>query len=104
MGQAEHLDAVVAQAVPRMLHEECGIEYADLRGWLEDELGLCADERGVWHFEHAGDECAVTLVAMEPRVVGRLALPCTELLAEGGTGAAEEFRRRFILRFASAGG
>ena len=82
---------------------DCGIQKARIDAWLADELALAYAD-GRWLFHCNGATCSVATVELENRVLGAFSLERTELRAEGGPVAIEEFMRLFTLRFMSAGG
>ena len=91
---------------------DCGIAYARIAAWLDDELALSRED-GSWVFheasqpsrpEHTGQTCRITLEALENRTFRRVSIERTRLVAEGDAGALESFEKLFTLRFISAGG
>lgn len=97
---------------------DCGIRYARISAWLDDELGLvredCQPEElpvsgaggADWHwvFVSNGASCRVSAFPLESRVYGGIAIERTQLSAQGDQPAIDAFERLFTLRFISAGG
>lgn len=83
---------------------DCGLEVARLVSWIAGSLN--ARELGSlrWTVELDGAACIVELTCCEPRVVGKLALPCTRMHVEGCPEALAEYKRLFARHFFSAGG
>ncbi len=91
---------------------DCGIAYARIAAWLDDELAL-PRESGSWVFheanqptrpEHTGQTCRVSLEPLESRAFRNVSIERARLVAEGDAGALESFEKLFTLRFISAGG
>ena len=72
---------------------DCGISYARIATWLDDELGL-PHER----------ECWVYTLEMQNRPLGAVRLERSHLTAHGDRDALASFEKMFTLRFISAGG
>ena len=79
---------------------ESAIPYALIMAYLKDELHLEEQGDGLFYFE----DCQIKVRQLAPRRLGGVELPCTGLSFAGGEAAQEEFKRKFMLRFLSAGG
>ena len=82
---------------------DCGIAFARIAGWLNDELCL-PRECGHWIFRVGAAECVVEAEALEPRTFSQLSLERTHLVAYGDNAAVDALNKLFTLRFMSAGG
>ena len=82
---------------------DCGIAYARIAAWLDDELALSRED-GCWLFRDDLQTCRVSLEPLESRTFRRVSIERTRLVAEGDAGALESFEKLFTLRFISAGG
>ena len=92
---------------------DCGIAYARIAAWLDDELNLPREsaQKGqsllggfTWELETADGVCHIQLEVLEPRWLGNVELERTRLLASGTPAALKRFNDLFTLRFMSAGG
>ncbi|MBO4353224.1 MAG: hypothetical protein J5818_07020 [Eggerthellaceae bacterium] len=82
---------------------DCGIPYARIASWLDDELAL-PQKNGCWIYSVDGQVCQIALERLENRAHGIISLERTHLVAEGEPGAIVALDKLFILRFVSAGG
>ena len=88
------------------LHEidlDCGISYARIASWLDDELALPRDQKR-WLYVHGNESCLVALEPLENRTLGNISLERTHLTVDGDPVAIATFEKLFTLRFISAGG
>ena len=83
---------------------DCGLEVAKLSSWIAESLNAREVGSLRWMVELDGAACIVELTRCEPRTVGGLMLPRTRMHIEGHPQALAEYKRLFMLRFASAGG
>ncbi|MBP3867330.1 MAG: hypothetical protein J6D25_05920 [Eggerthellaceae bacterium] len=90
-------------ADPGRINLDCGIAYARIASWLEDELALPRADGG-WVYSCDQDSCSISLEPLESRTLGKIDLERTRLVAEGDPHALESFDKLFTLRFISAGG
>ena len=82
---------------------DCGISYARIASWLDDELALpCNQER--WTYALGTQTCAITLEPLEDRPLGAVRLERSHLTVHGDPDALASFEKLFTLRFISAGG
>ena len=82
---------------------DCGIAYARIAAWLDDELQL-PPAGDSWHFSCSPFACRISIEPLEDRELGPLALERTRLVACGDAEALKRFEKLFTLRFVSAGG
>ena len=82
---------------------DCGISYARIASWLDDELAL-PRERGCWIYTLGTKACAIALEPLEDRPLGAVRLERSYLTAHGDRDALASFEKLFTLRFISAGG
>ena len=82
---------------------DCGIAYARIATWLDDELALPRDESR-WVFHDAGKTCRISLELLENRMFRHVSIERTRLVAEGDAEVLASFEKLFTLRFISAGG
>lgn len=75
-----------------------GIERGRILQWLEQELGLAAEQEGVYRL----DGCTITLQPLPPGVL--LKIPRTLVTFTGEEATCRMYQRQFRLRFLSAGG
>ena len=88
------------------LHEidlDCGISYARIASWLDDELALPRDQ-GRWLYVCGTESCLIALEPLENRTLGNISLERTHLNVDGDPAAIASFKKLFTLRFISAGG
>lgn len=83
---------------------DCGLEVPKLSSWIAESFNAREVGSLRWMVELDGAACIVELTRCEPRTVGRLMLPRTRMRVEGHPQALAEYKRLFMLRFASAGG
>ena len=97
----------------RTLNLDCGIAYARIASWLDDELHLpYLDGRWLYRPESSFDQenrqetstCTIALEPLESRPLGAIVLERSHLTAQGNPDALASFERLFTLRFISAGG
>ena len=82
---------------------DCGIAYARIATWLDDELALPRpDDR--WLYSCDDGTCSIALEPLEKRAFRNVSIERTRLVAEGDQGALDSFDKLFTLRFISAGG
>lgn len=82
---------------------DCGIAYARIASWLDDELAL-PRERECWVYALGDQACTITLEPLEDRLLGAVRLERSHLVALGNHDALASFEKLFTLRFISAGG
>ncbi len=82
---------------------DCGISYARIATWLDDELGL-PHERECWVYTLEMQTCTIALEPLEDRPLGAVHLERSHLTVHGGPDALASFEKLFTLRFISAGG
>ena len=82
---------------------DCGISYARIASWLDDELGL-PRERECWVYTLEMQTCTISLEPLEDRPLGAVHLERSHLTAHGDPDALASFEKLFTLRFMSAGG
>ena len=82
---------------------DCGILYARIVAWLDDELALPRDGAR-WVFAAGRQSCLVDVEPLEDRVFGTIVLERSRLKAVGDAEALAAFEKLFTLRFVSAGG
>ena len=82
---------------------DCGIAYARIAAWLEDELSL-PSEQDCWSYAIEGHVCHIALEPLENRRLGQVCLERARLTARGAPEALAAFEKLFTLRFISAGG
>lgn len=75
-----------------------GIERARILHWLEQDLGLAAEQEGEYRLEG----CTITLQPLPPGVL--LKIPRTLVTFSGEEDACRNYQRQFRLQFLSAGG
>lgn len=88
------------------LHEidlDCGISYARIASWLDDELALPRDQER-WLYVRGTESCLIALEPLENRTLGNISLERTHLTVDGDPAAIAAFEKLFTLRFISAGG
>ena len=83
---------------------DCGIAYERLASWLDAELAAVQDSKGAWLVPFGQSSCEVMLDALPPQALGSLELERTRMVAQGRVEAIDSLKRRFDLRFLSAGG
>ena len=82
---------------------DCGISYARIASWLDDELGL-PHERKCWVYTLGDQTCTIALEPLEDRPLGAVHLERSHLTVHGDPDALASFEKLFTLRFISAGG
>ena len=82
---------------------DCGISYARIASWLDDELVL-PRERECWIYALGMQTCAIALEPLEDRPLGAVHLERSHLTVHGDPDALVSFEKLFTLRFISAGG
>ena len=82
---------------------DCGISYARIASWLDDELAL-PREQECWVYTLGGQTCTIALEPLEDRPLGAVRLERSHLTAHGERNALASFEKLFTLRFISAGG
>lgn len=87
----------------RIIDLDCGITYARIAAWLDDELALPFDDEH-WTYESEAQRCRISLEPLENRSFGTISLERSHLVASGDPDALSSFEKLFTLRFISAGG
>ena len=82
---------------------DCGISYARIASWLDDELAL-PREQECWVYTLGDQTCTIALEPLEDRPLGAVHLERSHLTVHGGPDALASFEKLFTLRFISAGG
>ena len=82
---------------------DCGISYARIASWLDDELAL-PRERGCWVYTLETQTCTIALEPLDDRPLGAVHLERSHLTVHGDPDALASFEKLFTLRFISAGG
>ena len=82
---------------------DCGISYARIASWLDDELSL-PRERECWVYTLEMQTCTIALEPLEDRPLGAVHLERSHLTVHGDPDALASFEKLFTLRFMSAGG
>lgn len=82
---------------------DCGISYARIASWLDDELAL-PREQECWVYTLEMQTCTIALEPLEDRPLGAVRLERSHLTALGDRDALASFEKLFTLRFISAGG
>ncbi len=82
---------------------DCGISYARIASWLDDELAL-PREQECWVYTLGDQTCTIALEPLEDRPLGAVHLERSHLTVHGDPDALASFEKLFTLRFISAGG
>ena len=82
---------------------DCGISYARIATWLDDELAL-PREQECWVYTLGDQTCTIALEPLEDRPLGAVHLERSHLTVHGDPDALASFEKLFTLRFISAGG
>ena len=82
---------------------DCGISYARIASWLDDELAL-PREQECWVYTLGDQTCTIALEPLEDRPLGAVRLERSHLTTHGERNALASFEKLFTLRFISAGG
>ena len=82
---------------------DCGISYARIASWLDDELAL-PREQECWVYTLGDQTCTIALEPLEDRPLGAVRLERSHLTVHGDPDALASFEKLFTLRFISAGG
>ena len=82
---------------------DCGISYARIASWLDDELAL-PREQECWVYTLGAQTCTIALEPLEDRPLGAGHLERSHLTVHGDPDALASFEKLFTLRFISAGG
>ena len=82
---------------------DCGISYARIASWLDDELAL-PREQECWVYTLGDQTCTIALEPLEDRPLVAVHLERSHLTVHGDPDALASFEKLFTLRFISAGG
>ena len=82
---------------------DCGISYARIASWLDDELAL-PREQECWVYTLGDQTCTIALEPLEDRPLGAVHLERSHLTVHGDPDALASLEKLFTLRFISAGG
>ena len=82
---------------------DCGISYARIASWLDDERAL-PREQECWVYTLGDQTCTIALEPLEDRPLGAVHLERSHLTVHGDPDALASFEKLFTLRFISAGG
>ena len=82
---------------------DCGISYARIASWLDDEMAL-PHVQDCWVYTLEMKTCTSAREPFEDRPLGAVRLERSHLTALGDRDALASFEKLFTLRFISAGG